>query len=104
MPQEKTPFTRDGIIVMPHEKYMPGLLDLYNLNNRMGKATPESTQVDLEGGPDDKLNSSDRPWGIFCTSHKTWSTFNMVYGTRANLWHNQVQEQERGNPWSRRMP
>ena len=45
---------------MPHERYVPGLLELYNLTNRAGKATPESTQVDLEGDPADKLETGEQ--------------------------------------------
>ena len=39
---------------MPHKRYVPGLLELYNFANRAGKATPERTRVDLEGDPADK--------------------------------------------------
>ena len=45
---------------MPHERYVPGLLELYHLANKAGKATPESAQVDLEGGPEDKLEAADQ--------------------------------------------
>ena len=27
-------FTKDGLVVMPHERYVPGLLELYNLTHR----------------------------------------------------------------------
>ena len=53
-------FTKNGLVVMPHERYVPGLLELYNLTNRAGKATPESTQVDLEGDPADKLETGEQ--------------------------------------------
>ena len=53
-------FTKEGLVIMPHERYVPGLLELYNLTNRAGKATPESTQVDLEGGPEDRLQGGDQ--------------------------------------------
>ena len=53
-------FTSEGIVIAPHEKYVPGLIELYNLSQRAGKATPESTQMDLEGSPEDVLTGGDQ--------------------------------------------
>ena len=36
-------FAKEGLVVMPHEKYVPSLLELY-LERRAGKATPERTR------------------------------------------------------------
>ena len=53
-------FTKAGIVIMPHERYIPALVELYGLENRTGKATPESSQVELEGGPSDLLEGADQ--------------------------------------------
>ena len=53
-------FTKEGIVIAPHEKYVPSLVELYNLSQRAGKATPESTQLDLEGTPEDVLTGGDQ--------------------------------------------
>lgn len=47
-------------MIMPPERYVPGLLELYHLTNKAGKATPESAQVDLEDGSEDKLEAGDQ--------------------------------------------
>ena len=41
-------FTSNGIVIMPHEKYIPSLLQLYQLEKRAGKATPESAQENYD--------------------------------------------------------
>ena len=41
--------------MIPHGKYAPGRVELYQLAQRDGKATPESTQLDLEGPPEHVL-------------------------------------------------
>ena len=53
-------FTSNGIVIMPHEKYVPNLVELYHLEHRPGRATPESTQVNLEGAPEDCLEGEDQ--------------------------------------------
>lgn len=53
-------FTSSGLVIMPHEKYIPSLVELYHLENRSGRATPESTQMNLEGGPEDCLEGEDQ--------------------------------------------
>ena len=53
-------FTKEGIVIMPHERYIPALVELYGLEKRTGKATPESSQVELEGGPSDLLEGADQ--------------------------------------------
>ena len=50
----------EGIVIAPHEKYVPSLVELYHLSQRTGKATPESTQMDLEGSPEDVLTDGDQ--------------------------------------------
>ena len=50
----------EGIVVLPREKYVPSLVELYHLSLRAGKATPESTQLDLEGAPEDVLAGGDQ--------------------------------------------
>ena len=40
---------------VPHEKYVPILVEFYQLSQRAGKATPESTQMDLKGPPEEAL-------------------------------------------------
>ena len=34
-------FTADGIVIMPHERYIKGLVAMYELQNRRGKPTPD---------------------------------------------------------------
>ena len=58
--KKKHYFTAEGIVVVPHEKYAPSLVELYPLTHRAGKATPESTQLDLEGPPEDALAGGDQ--------------------------------------------
>eukprot|EP00913_Durusdinium_trenchii_P016912 g15900.t1 len=53
-------FTGAGVVIMPHEKYIPNLLQLYQLDKRAGKATPESGQENLEGSPDEILEGADQ--------------------------------------------
>ena len=53
-------FTEEGIVIAPHEKYVPILVELYQLSHRAGKATPESTQMDLEGPPEEILTGGDQ--------------------------------------------
>ena len=53
-------FTKDGIVIMPHEKYIPALVELYGLEKKAGKATPESMQVELEGSSDELLEGADQ--------------------------------------------
>ena len=53
-------FTKDGIVIMPHEKYIPALVELYGLEKKAGKATPESMQVELEGKSDELLEGADQ--------------------------------------------
>ena len=52
--------TGEGIVIAPHEKYVPILVELYQLCQRAGKATPESTQMDLEGPPEEILTGGDQ--------------------------------------------
>ena len=53
-------FTSSGVAIMPHEKYIPNLVELYHLEHRLGRATPESTQMNLEGAPEDCLEGEDQ--------------------------------------------
>ena len=53
-------FTANGIVIMPHEKYIPSLMELYKLEHRGGRATPESTHVSLEGPPEDVLDGESQ--------------------------------------------
>ena len=53
-------FTGAGVVIMPHEKYIPNLLQLYQLDKRAGKATPESGQENLEGPPEEVLEGADQ--------------------------------------------
>ena len=75
--------------------HIPNLLQLYQLEKRAGKATPESAQENLEGPEDDQkmkslkeMSSSNSGllWAPSFTSVKTVSTFNMQFETSANLW------------------
>ena len=59
MLEEETLLHGPGIVIMPHEKYIPSLIRLYKLDHRVGRATPESTQVSLEGPPEDCLQGED---------------------------------------------
>ena len=45
---------------MPHEKYIPALVELYGLEKKAGKASPESMQVELEGNSDELLEGADQ--------------------------------------------
>ena len=53
-------FTSAGVAITPHEKYIPNLLQLYQLDKRSGKASPESGQDNLEGAPDEILEGADQ--------------------------------------------
>ena len=43
-------FTPQGIVVMAHEKYVKGLIDLYQLQERRGKPTPDGVTTGLDEG------------------------------------------------------
>ena len=41
-------FVEEGLVVCPHEKYIPGLIELYNLENKRAKVTPDIPKDNLE--------------------------------------------------------
>ena len=43
-------FTKQGVILKTHERYIPSLLKLYGLENRRSKPTPDGSVVKLDGG------------------------------------------------------
>ena len=43
-------FTPQGIVVMAHEKYVKGLMNLYQLEERRGKPTPDGVTTGLDEG------------------------------------------------------
>ena len=53
-------FAKEGLVAMPHEKYTPSLMELYQLERRPGKATPESAQENLEGPPEEVLEGDEQ--------------------------------------------
>ena len=81
---------------MPHEKYIPNLLQLYQLDKRAGKATPESGQENLEGLPDEILEGADQfrfRSALGSTSVRTALTSNVQSETSANSWPDRLSEQ-----------
>ena len=43
-------FTADGIVIMPHERYIKGLVAMYDLQNRRRKPTPDGAVSMMDMG------------------------------------------------------